>query len=147
METHSCKTYFAIGLEFDKRKNAALLKERRDCLPEEIGILNKDEVERAIVTRLSVTPVWRRHSFEIGLNETYCADVNEMIRVTLKDLFGKEERLKKLQEEFSASMVLEIVPCIESGSADPKPVLSLGQDIIAFLYESGAEVDIDYYVY
>lgn len=149
MDTHSCRTYFLIGLECDRKKNAALIKERGigDCLPEEIGIYNKEEVERAIRERLGVVPVWRRHSFEIGLNEAYRTDVNEMIRVTLKDLFGKEDVLKKLKEEFSVTTVLQIVPRIESASAEPKPLLSLDSDVVSFLYLSGAEVDMDYYVY
>ncbi|MDE7379896.1 MAG: hypothetical protein K2N14_02475 [Clostridia bacterium] len=46
MENHSCKTYFAVQLEFDREKNIALLRERRDCTPEEIGIFSKDEVEK-----------------------------------------------------------------------------------------------------
>ncbi len=106
MEKHSCKTYFSVGFEFDSVKNAALLKERRECSPEEIGIFNKDEVEKYIVDNLSVTPEWDRHRFIIGSNTTFCSNVNEMLAATLKDLFGKEGKLKGRQRAFSVTGTL-----------------------------------------
>ena len=146
MENHSCKTYFAVQLEFDREKNIALLHERRDCTPEEIGIFNKDEVEKFIVGNLGVTPKWKRHSFIIGYNEEYDADVNVMIRETIKDLQGKEEKLKRLKERFGAELTLKIVPYISSQSKETPQSLSPDKDIVDFLYNSETSLDIDYYI-
>ncbi len=82
----------------------------------------------------------------MGFNENYNVDVNEMLRVTLKDLFGKEEQIKKLKKEFSLSAILEIVPVIASNSNEPNQYLSLERDIIEFLYKSETDIDLDYYV-
>ena len=146
MERPSCKTYFAVLFDIDIEKNAHLIKEGAQCLPQDIGIFNKDEVERFIVERLDVVPKWDRHHFVIGYNEHYDVDVNKMIRVTLKGLFGKERELKELCERFSVTLMLEIVPYIVANTDEPTQILSLYKDIIALLYNSGAEVDMDYYI-
>lgn len=146
MEKHSCKTYLSVNFEFDRKKNAELLRLHRDCTPEELGIFNKEEVEDFITEKLGVTPKWRRHHFVIGYNEKYDVDVNEMLRVTLNGLFGKEDLIKELQQKFALTAVLEIVPYIAEESEEPKQYLTLERDIIDFLYKSGAEMDLDYYV-
>ena len=89
MEKHKCKTYFSVWFKFDFQKNMAFLKERRQSRPEEIGIFNKDEVEKYIVDTFGTVPDWCRHHFVLGNNENYDVDVNEMLRVTLKDFIGK----------------------------------------------------------
>lgn len=114
--------------------------------PEDIGIFNKKEVEKFIMEELGVTPIWDKHHFIIGYNENYNVNVNKMLRVTLKDLFGKEEQLKKMQEMFSIQIYLEIVPYISSESSEPSQILSIEKDIIAFLYKSNIEMDLDYYL-
>lgn len=146
MERRSCKTYFSIGFEFDVRKNAQILKEGRECMPEELGIVNKVEAEKFIIEQLGIIPQWKRHHFVIGFNGEYNVDVNEMLRSTLKDLFGKEQKLREMKERFAVSTTLEIVPHIVANSEEPSQILSLDSDIIAFLYKSGTAVDLDYYV-
>lgn len=146
MRKHACRTYFSLNFDFDVKKNAELLKARRDCKPEDIGIFNKNEAERAVISALGETPEWKRHRFVFGYNESYDVDVNVMLRQTLKNLFGKEEEIKKLQKEFSLSATLEIVPLIASKSKEPNQYLSLERDIIEFLYKSETQVDLDYYV-
>lgn len=146
MEKHECRTYFSLNFDFDIKKNAGLLKKRRDCEPEETGILNKKEAEGAVIKDFGIIPEWKRHRFVLGFNENYNVDVNEMLRVTLKDLFGKEEQIKKLKKEFSLSAILEIVPVIASNSNEPNQYLSLERDIIEFLYKSETDIDLDYYV-
>lgn len=146
MEKHSCKTYFAVYLSIDKEKNCELLRERLDCAPEEIGIFNKDEIEKFITDTFGVIPVWDRHCFIIGYNERYDVDVNVMLRVTLKGLLGKEAELRALQDKFSVATVLEIVPYIVADSDEPTQILAVDRDIVEFLYKSGAELDIDYYI-
>lgn len=146
MEKHSCKTYFSVGFEFDVQKNAALLKERRECSPEEIGIFNKEEVEKYIVEHFGVKAEWDRHHFVIGSNARYSSDINKMLAATLKGLLGKEDAIKEMQQRFSVTCVLEIVPYIASGSEQPSQNLSLNQEIIDFLYNSDTAMDLDYYV-
>ena len=145
-ERHSCKTYFAVHFDFDMQKNAALIRERHDCKPEDIGIFNKCEVEEYIVDTFGVTPEWKRHHFVIGYNANYDVNVNQMIRVTLNNLFGKEDKIRELCEKFGVTTCLEIVPYIVEDSNEPTQILSLERDIINFLYNSGTEMDLDYYI-
>lgn len=144
---HSCHTYFAVHFEINMEKNAEYIRKGIECSPEDLGIFNKNEVERFIKEQFGVTPVWERHTFHIGHNERYDVDVNNMVRVTLKDLLGKEEKLCELRERFGVETVLEIVPYISVDSEMPTQILSLDRDIIEFLYKSGTEVDLDYYVF
>ncbi|MBD5131860.1 MAG: DUF4279 domain-containing protein [Clostridiales bacterium] len=146
MERPACKTYFCLVFDFDVKKNAASLKARRDCTPEELGIYNKTEVERFIVDRLGVVPEWRRHRFILGCNENYDVDVNVMLRATLKDLFGKEDIIKRACEQFGVSAALVIVPYIVADSDEPHQLLSLDRDIIDFMSRSGMAMDLDYYI-
>jgi len=84
---------------------------------------------------------------EIGLNKNYDVDINNMIRKTIFDLLGKEEEIKKYLKENKIEAFLEIVPEIASKSNESKPILSLDEDIIEFLYKSGIRMDLDYYIY
>lgn len=146
MEKHTCKTYFSVNFQFDREKNAALLRERRTCSPEEIGIFNRDEVEKFISEAFGVKPKWNRHHFIIGGNAKYASDVNRMLAVTLKDLFGKEDKIKEMQRKFGVSTTLGIVPCIAGRAEKPPQELSLSQTAIDFLYLSDTGLDLDYYV-
>ena len=69
-----------------------------------------------------------------------------MVRVTLKDLFGKEEILLSLKEKYALEYYLERVPTLESDSERPNQCLSLDFDIIEFLYKTRTRDDLDYYV-
>lgn len=82
----------------------------------------------------------------MGLNEQYNVDVNEMIRLTLKNLLGKEDKIREMQKLFSVQTALEIVPYIVAESEEPTQLLSLDDDIIAFLYKSCTAHDLDYYI-
>lgn len=145
-QNHTCTTSFVLAFEFDRQKNNELLKNRAEFSPEQIGIHNKDEVEQAIIDELGVKPSFHRHYFEIGRNTDYDVYVSDMCRATLKDLFGKEERIAELTKKYGLSTILSIVPYIAADSAEPKQCLSLDDDIIAFLHKSGASMDLDYYV-
>jgi hypothetical protein len=70
-----------------------------------------------------------------------------MIRVTLGDIIDKAELLCKMRVQMNYEYYLVIVPKIESDSDEPSPILSLDKDIIEFLYKSGAQHDLDYYIY
>ncbi len=146
VEKQACKTYFCIDFEFDHARNAELLRQRPDCTPEEIGIVNKAEVEKYVVDNLGVTPVWERHHFVIGCNEEYNVDVNAMLRITLRDLLGKEEMIKEMQRRLGVETVLQIVPYMAAGGDEPNQCLSLDKEIIGFLYKSNTALDIDYYI-
>ena len=84
-------------------------------------------------------------SMEIGRNEDYDVDINKMVRVTLKDLFGKEDILVMLKNKYNLEYYLERVPCIYSDSIHP--ILSLDYDILEFLYKSKTVDDLYYYIY
>ena len=139
-----CNTFIAVWLECDIEKCDAAIAEGRVCTPEEIGITNKDEIEKFIIEEIGVTPRWDYHLLLIGFNFDYDVDVNKMLRITLKDLFGKEDKLKLLQEKFSVPITLEIVPYIEYQSNEPKQILSLERDIIEFLHKSDVKMSLFY---
>ena len=144
-EKHSCKTYLAVRFEFDAQKNAEFVRAKKFPAPEDIGITNKTEVERKL-TSLGVEYAWKRHGFIVGLNSEYEVDINAMLRKTLSGLLGKEAELKRICRDYGVSLALVAVPQIAAESDEPKPYLSLADDIIAFLYKSGATTDLDYYI-
>ena len=141
-----CKTYITIWPECDMDKCRDAIRKGEDFSPEDVGILNKKEIEKFLIDEFSVVPIWEKHHFIIGYNDNYDEDVNNMIRVTLNALLGKEEKLKQMQERFSVHIILEIVPYIPYRSREPNQILSLEKDIISFLYETNIEMDIDYYI-
>lgn len=145
MDKHTCATSFSFVLDCDidlVRKNGGFTK----CSAEQAGILNKDEAEQAIASTLGVTPVYRFGRLEIGRNEDYNVYVSDMIRVTLRDLFGKESQIVELKKRYNLTSYLLIVPYVVADSEQPKQCLSLDDDIIAFLYKTGTSMDLDYYV-
>lgn len=85
-------------------------------------------------------------SMEIGRNEIFNIDINEMVRVTLKDLFGKEVILSELKEKYKLEYYLERVPMLNGDTTKVNPVLSLDYDIIEFLYKTKTIDDLDYYI-
>lgn len=130
MEKQSCKTYFVVWTDRDGTSAGH----------------SRDEVGRALTEALGVTPEWHVNGFRIGLNEEYDVDVNNMIRVTLKDLLGKEEWIRDLQTRLGVKTSLEIVPYLVCGSEEPSQYLSLEDDVIEFLYRSHTAMDLDYYI-
>lgn len=145
-EKHKCKTYIVIWPECDMEKCRAYFRKGEDFSPEDVGISNKKEIEKYIIDEFGIVPIWEMHHFIIGYNDNYDVDVNNMIRVTLNALLGKEEKLKQMKERFSVHIILEIVPYIIYRSRESNQILSLEKDIISFLYETNVEMDIDYYV-
>ena len=85
-------------------------------------------------------------TLDIGRNEVFDIDVNEMLRVTLKNLFGKEKQLLALKERYGLTYYLERVPTLEVDSDEPNQILSLAPDIIEFLYKTQTIDDLDYYI-
>ena len=85
-------------------------------------------------------------SIEIGRNEIFDININEMVRVTLKDLFGKVEILLSLKKKYNLTYYLERVPSLVYDTDEPNQILSLEPDIVEFLYKSQTEDDLDYYI-
>lgn len=86
-------------------------------------------------------------SLMIGYNEVFNIDCNEMIRETLKDLWGKEAILVELKEKYQLKYYLERVPHLFANKQTPNLNLSLDADIIEFLYKSETIDDLDYFVF
>ena len=85
---------------------------------------------------------------EVGRNEVYNVDLNVMVRETLKDLFEKEKILLELKRKYHLTYYLERVIHIYADTENNiNPILSLAPEIVAFLYKSDTEDDLDYYVY
>ena len=125
MNKNSCRTYFRI------------------C-----GNVNSGEILNELeLTDVRVTEKDGTTKIAVGYNDSYAVDINDMLRVTLSELFGKEERLSELKSELGLDYYLVIVPELVAKSDEPHPILSLDSDIIEFLYLSKAEHDLDYYIY
>lgn len=146
MKNHSCKTLLCFWSDFNGQKNAEFIKQGKRPTPEDLDIVNKDEIGRKL-SEITDQIVWNRHHFEVGSNEEYDVDVNNMIRKTLSAFTGKEDFLKEIQKEFGITVSLEIIPRIAYSSDKPRQILSLDDDIIAFLYKAGVSMDLDYYIY
>ena len=85
-------------------------------------------------------------TLEIGRNELYEDDINDMLRFTLKDLFGKEEQLVMLKEKYRLEYSLERVPVLDPNRTDNQR-LSLADDILAFMHRTGTHDDLDYFIW
>lgn len=125
MNKNSCRTYFQICGNADSGE-----------------ILNELELTDVRVTEKDGTT-----KIDVGYNDTYSTDINDMLRVTLSELFGKEERLRELKSTLSLDYYLVTVPELAKDSDEPHPILSLDSDIIEFLYRSKTVHDLDYYIY
>ena len=79
----------------------------------------------------------------IGYHYDYKEDVNEMVRYSLKDLFGKEEILLKLKNKYNLTYKLERVPTLFKKR---RINISLSPDIIEFLYKTQTIDDLDYFI-
>ncbi|MBQ9448262.1 MAG: hypothetical protein IJU60_00115 [Acholeplasmatales bacterium] len=84
---------------------------------------------------------------ECGKNKEYNVDINNMIRKTIFDFLGHEEEVKEFLKANKVEAFLEIVPEIKVSANESKPILSLDDDIIKFLYTSGIRMDLDYYLH
>ena len=85
-------------------------------------------------------------SIEIGHNRVYRPNLNEMVRETLKDLFGKEHILVELACEYDLEYTLHRVPTIVDDAPNPTPILRLDRDIIEFLYLTNTKDNLDYFI-
>ena len=68
------------------------------------------------------------------------------MRESLKDLFGKEQILAELRKKYCLEYYLERVPTMVAYSDMPNQLLSLDDDIIAFMYKTGTHDDFDYFL-
>lgn len=132
---HKCHTYFRIIGDIDP-----------DFISYALGTSPDKFIKKG--TRLPISNrVTENDDYIIGYNDNYNVDINEMIRVTLGDIIDKAELLCKMRVQMNYEYYLVVVPKIESDSDEPSPILSLDKDIIEFLYKSGAQHDLDYYIY
>ena len=79
----------------------------------------------------------------IGYHYDYKEDVNEMVRYSLKELFGKEEILLKLKNKYNLTYKLERVPTLFKKR---RINISLSPDIIEFLFKTQTIDDLDYFI-
>jgi hypothetical protein len=115
------------------------------CKDKQVDEATFDEVERQF-KKYTTNYTRKRNTLKICENTQYDVDVNVMIRKTIKDFVDKCEELKALADKFDLNIYLEIVPEIVADSYQPNQILSLDDDIIAFLYKSSTKLDLDYYV-
>lgn len=76
----------------------------------------------------------------LGLNDNYSADINVMLRETLKELFGKEQLLKDIQDRRFVPMTLEVFVTVIKDSDEPKQNLTIDKDIKEFMKKAGVEL-------
>ena len=124
---HECRTYFNIMSE----------------LPIDIDLISKE----LSISKNEITTTKHPNSIEIGNYREYDVDVNKMVRKTLTNLLGKEDILIELKEKYNFTYYLERVIEIDSKSEEPKPIMSLDNDIVEFLFKSKTIDDLDYYIY
>lgn len=129
METkNTCYTYFYVSgkisfLEFVQKLN----------LPVNCINLIKDSSDEDENTALS-----------IGRNDIYDVYVDNMLKISLKHLFGKEHLLKELKEKYNLTYYLSVVPTMIVNEINQS--LFISKEIIEFCYKSNTEIDIDLYL-
>ena len=134
MKKHTCRTYFLVVGDFDPEAFCRELS----ITPSRIVHQGDSRGERRIPAL--------HDEVEIGYNDTYRVNVNEMIRKTLFALADKTALLADLRKRYELTYYLEIVPEIATASSEPTPILSLDEDIVEFLARTGARHDLDYYI-
>ena len=92
-----------------------------------------------------ILPLVHKDKIVIGENREPSLNVNECLRTTLKDLFGKEDILYQLKQEYGLDYYLAKVVYLTPEGV--MPILSLEGDIVEFLYLTEAIDDLDYYIY
>lgn len=145
---HQCKVYFNIGLPYDKEKFLSLLKKKiapKEIKPADISVLYLDEVEKEL-QNFGVNYKKSTHSLQVNINEDYEVYISDMVRDVIVPFIGEEKWLLHLQKKYNLEYALEIVPTIDLQCEEIPPCFSIDQDIIAFLYLSNTQLDIDYYV-
>ncbi len=110
MKKQKCMTCFIVLFQFDYEKEFELSKSKQKYKPEDIGILNKEEVSKYIKNVFGITPKWNKYYFELNINSNYDSDISQMIRVTLKNLIGKERKIKEMCKKFNVSTSLLMKP-------------------------------------
>ncbi len=130
MNENSCLTYFKIEGELDPEELAARLGVTA-CHP----FKSRDQWERTS----------RRRTLYIGYNTDYDVNINKMIKRTITPLVKSLDLLCELRDSMKLKLSLIVVPRIYTSQI--KPILSLDEDIISFLFFTQASYDLDYYVY
>ncbi len=125
--------YGVIAIELEKPKH---------CCTTYLGIWTETFTFEDKI--LSITEDFEQFDnwFRIGFNEEYDTDVNVMLRKTLKDLFGKEERLKDVFGWLGVPITLEIYATVIEDSDEPKQNLTIDKDVTDFLQKSGIELKL-----
>ena len=125
---HTCLTYFYVDTTKSTNFDMATF-----C-----NVLNIDE---------NCVQLRDNGCMRIGSNTQYNVDINVMLRTTLCPLWDKRNLLVELRNKYNLTYYLARVPHIYSSCDQPKPLLSLDADIVAFINETGTLDDLDYYVY
>ena len=142
----TCLKVLTDGDEWLKRymKKLEVSSDKEFKLMIEEELCERETIESAIKEIADFTEA--ADHFYYGKNNEYNVDVNVMIRKTLARLFGKEDRLKFIQERHCAVLQLEIFSLIVRDSEQPNQLLSLDKDIVEFLHKSGTQLKFDYKV-
>lgn len=126
---HELKTYLHISFERE---------DLRPLFEEALSIFTKDWN--------CVSRIEGGESYVVCTVETYNVDVNVLYRKTLAPFLGHEKELRKLVKAFGLTLILEAVATLDCESHAPTPILSPDDDIVAFCYLTGAQLDLDYYL-
>lgn len=134
-KNHSCRTYFKIIGKFDVQAVVNVLDVKTD------KVVNRGEFLEHL-HRIADCDI-----IEIGYNDSYNVDINEMLRVTIEPLKSKIAILTELKKKYQLEYYLVAVPEIAVDADEPTPILSLDEDIVEFLYLTKTAHDLDYYIY
>ena len=124
---HTCLTYFYVDTSKSTNFDAQAFASQLQLCPQDVEIRNNG-------------------CMRIGSNTNYNVDSNEMVRTTLASLWDKRPLLVELKNKYNLTYYLVRVPQIDARCDQPKPLLSLATDIVAFLNETSTLDDLDYYV-
>ncbi len=128
-----CKTYLTCTGDFDPVAFALAL----NVIPHEFWA--KEELRRD-----GEPYSFSRISF--SLCEEYDVDLSVMAAKSIAPFAAAPWHLKQLCEEYGADLSLVVVPYIDAQGEEPTPIMPTEREILAFCHESGAYLDIDYYI-
>ena len=155
---HTCSTCLSVWTNSDYMKNIYEYNDRAYNKGESSSRIDEmdldcclsDRKEQDVIDLVGeaeegYVEIFANRVVEVGRNEEYNSDVNVMIRKTLKNLFGKEDGVRAIQDKYWLVMTLDIVALTDKDAKELPQNLELDDDIKEFLQKANVELNLQKY--
>lgn len=141
-----CRTSLCVGFDVGDGADIYLQRLEQEMSDEELRKLEDERFDGMLIeetfSELSEDYERRGRYIEFGINERYDDDINVMLKRTLKDFFGKEEKLRELRYRFCVSLTLKVNTAVCKDAGGSGQNLTVDSEIEEFLKKSDATLEI-----